>query len=119
MTPLPLDPLPVPLSLDASGTLRVRDTRIPLERVVHAYLDGASPETIVDWFDTLKLADVYIVVAYYLTHKETVEAYMRQREQVAEEVRRKIEAAQPPRAGLRAELLARGARLEARNAAAG
>jgi len=102
---------PLPLYPDEHGGLRVGDARIPLERVIEAYLDGAEPDTIVRWFDTLRLADVYAVISYYLNHEAEVTEYLRQRDQQAEEVRRRIEAAQPPRPNLRQELLARQARL--------
>ena len=119
MSTLAIETLPVPLRQDETGTIRVGDSRIPLERVVESYLDGATPETIVDWFDTLRLADVYAVIAYYLDHKDQVQDYICRQDAVAAEVRRKIEAAQPPRPGLREELLARRARMEARNASPG
>jgi uncharacterized protein (DUF433 family) len=112
-------PQPVPLTSDDTGAWRVGGTRIPLERVIEAYKDGATPETIVRWFDSLRLADVYAVLSYYLNHTDEVEAYLREREAVAAEVRRKIEAGQPPRPGLRDELLARRARTEADDAPAG
>jgi uncharacterized protein (DUF433 family) len=110
---------PVPLTRDDSGTLRVNGTRIPLERIVEAHQAGATPETIVQWFDSLRLADVYSVLSYYLNHPDEVETYLREREAQAAEVRRRIEAGQPPRPGLRAELLARRARTEAGDTASG
>ena len=100
-------PLPVPLTRDDTGTWRVGGTRIPLERVIEAYKDGAPPETIVRWFDSLRLADVYAVLSYYLNHPQDVEEYMRARDAAAAEIRRKIEAGQSPRPGMRDELLAR------------
>jgi len=119
MTTLTLKSVPLPLRVIENGTIRIGDSRIPLERVVRCYLDGYTPETIVDAYDTLRLADVYAVIGYYLDHREEVQDYMRQQEELAEEIRRKIEALQPPRPGLREELLARRARLEANHAASG
>jgi uncharacterized protein (DUF433 family) len=97
----------------------VGDTRVLLELVIEAYLDGATPETIVRWFDSLRLADVYAVISYYLNHSEQVKEYLRQREDEAADVRRKIEAVQPARPGFREALLARRARLENPDAPAG
>jgi len=87
-----------------------------LERIVHAFEDGATPEAIVQSYDTLQLADVYAVVTWYLRHKEEVEDYLRQRAAEAEAIRRTIEAKQPDRAGLRARLLARRAQKEGADA---
>lgn len=103
---------PVPLRQDSTGAIRVGDTRVLLELVIEAYLDGATPETIVQWFDSLRLADVYAVISYYLNHEDEVKEYLRRRDELAEEVRRKIEAAQPSRPNFRDELLARRARME-------
>src|SRR5947199_1654561 len=110
---------PVPLDQDETGAIRVGKTRVLLELVIEAYLDGATPETIVQWFESLRLADVYAVISYYLNHSEEIKEYLRQRQEVAEEVRRKIEAHQPQRPRFREELLARRARRENGNAAPG
>jgi uncharacterized protein (DUF433 family) len=97
----------VPLFEDGQGGLRVTGTRIPLERIIYAYQNGENPEGIIDSYDTLQLADVYAVLAWYLAHKEEVEAYLARREKEAKEIRQAIEAQQPDRAGLRDRLMAR------------
>ena len=114
-----IEPQPVPLRQDEMGAIRVGNTRVLLELVIEAYRDGASPETIVKWFDSLRLADVYGVIYYYLNHREEVDGYLRQREKQAEEMRNKIEATQPTRPSFREELLARKARMENQNATDG
>ena len=108
---------PVPLRVDNQGTIRVGKTRIPFERVIESYQSGATPEGIVESFDTLRLADVYSVIAYYLNHRSEVEAYLHERERLAEDLRHKIETTQPRRAGLKEELLKRRAQLENGSAA--
>lgn len=112
---LVLEPLTIPLVRLENGVYRVTGTRIPLERIVECYQEGMTPEDIVRDFDTLRLADVYIVISYYLDHKEAVEEYMREQKQEAEAIRRMIEASQPRHADLREELLARRARMEKGN----
>jgi uncharacterized protein (DUF433 family) len=97
---------PPPLRLDESGTLRVGNTRVPIDTVVSAYESGVTPEEIVLGFDTLQLADVYAVISYYLEHREEVEAYLDYRRQHAEKVRARFEA-QYPTSGIRRRLLAR------------
>lgn len=120
-TKLPLDPRPVPLTELDNGVLRVTGTRIPLERVVEHYKAGQTPEQIVHAFDSLRLADVYTLIGYYLDHTEQVEEYLRQQEVYAEEIRRKIEDTQGPPRVTREVLLERWARREEarRNAEAG
>lgn len=117
-TNLDLEPRAVPLTRLENGVYRVTGTRIPLERIVDCYEEGAIPEEIVRDFDTLKLADVYAVISYYLDHKDAVEKYMREQEEESEAIRRMIEASQPQRPGFREELLRRKALLEKNNAPA-
>lgn len=109
---LATEPQVVPLTRLENGVYRVTGTRIPLERIIECYKAGLTPEDIVDAYDSLRLSDVYTIIGYYLDHKEEVEAYLREQDEEAEEIRRMIEAAQPPRPGLREELLARWARLQ-------
>ena len=78
-----------PLSEDATGALRVGNSRVLLEIVVRAFQDGATPETIVQRYSTLALPDVYSVLAYYLRHPSEVEEYLARREQKAEEIQRR------------------------------
>ena len=109
MTVLDFEPLTVvvPLREEPSGVLRVGKSRVLLELVLHAFKAGATPEAIVQSYDTLNLADVYAVVSRYLAAPGPFEEYLRIREQVAAESRRKIEEFQGPQVNLRAILLAR------------
>ena len=83
-----------PLTEDATGALRVGNSRVLLEIVVRAFQDGATPETIVQRYSTLALPDVYAVLAYYLRHPSEVEEYLARREEKAEEVQRRIKSQQ-------------------------
>src|SRR5881227_1995570 len=100
----------LPLRLTEDGTIRVANSRVSLDSVVHHYKLGASAEQIAQKFPALDLADVYAVITYYLNHEETVEEYLRQQEAAGEEVQKKIESDpgyQKNSADLRARLLAR------------
>lgn len=97
---------PPPLRADENGAVRVGKTRVTLDTVIGAYEDGATVEEIVIDYPTLQLKDVYAVIAYYLGHREEIEAYLEQRRQEAEEIRQKVEACFPPD-GIRDRLLAR------------
>lgn len=94
-------PNPVPLCQDRDGAIRVQGTRVLLDLVVRAFDDGATPEAIVQRYETLRLADVYAVISYYLAHREEVEGYLQEREVEAEEIRKKIEASQPDMSHIR------------------
>jgi uncharacterized protein (DUF433 family) len=111
--PLTIHEDTVPLRVDETGTVRIGQTRVILELVIHAFQDGATPEQIVQDYDTLNLADVYAVIGYYLRHRAEVEAYLAERAAAADELRKKIEAAQRDLPDIRARLLAARARKEA------
>jgi uncharacterized protein (DUF433 family) len=96
-----------PVRLDSSGALRVGESRALVELVIRAFQDGATPEAIVQRYPTTTLADVYGVIAYYLRHRDDIEAYLEQRERQAGEIRQRIEARQGDLGELRRRLLAR------------
>lgn len=103
---IPLSPDEPPLRQDASGALRIGNSRVLLELVVHAFQDGATPEAIVQRYPTTTLADIYAVIAYYLRHREEVESYLAEREKQASRVRQRIEAQQGDLADIRSRLRA-------------
>jgi uncharacterized protein (DUF433 family) len=88
----------IPLRTDEHGAIRIGKTRVLLELVIHAYYMGETPEGIVDSYPTLTTSDVYAVIAYYLAHRDEIEAYMRQRDEQAEQIIRDIEANLTPEA---------------------
>lgn len=104
---LPLESDPAPLRYGEDGTIRIGQTRVPLETVVFAFNEGASAEEIAYRFPSLELADIYATITYYLRHRATVDEYVRGQEGKAQELRRTIEAQQPGRGSLRERLLAR------------
>jgi len=101
-----IDAEPIPLSLDPDGVIRVAKTRVTLDTVVQAFLDGATAEEIVNQYPVLDLADVYAVIGYFLRHQSDVEAYLQQRQEQADAIRMENETRFPPQ-GIRNRLLAR------------
>jgi hypothetical protein len=65
MTMLDFEPLTVtvPLREEPPGVFRVGESRVLLELVLRAFQAGATPEAIVQSYDTLNLADVYAVIS--------------------------------------------------------
>src|SRR5438445_7550189 len=92
---LPLQADPPPLRVDEGGAVRVGKSRISLDLVVEQYENGMTPEDMVRAYDTLVLADVYAVIAYYLQHRDEVRPYLKRRQEEAEGLRAKIEADRP------------------------
>ena len=103
-----IESLSPPLRRDASRALRVGSSRVLVELVLRAFQDGSTPEAIMQRFPTITLADAYAVIAYYLGHREDLDAYLMEREEHGESVRRRIESRQGDLADLRERLLARG-----------
>jgi len=97
---------PIPLETDADGVVRVRGTRVTLDTIVIAFNEGATAEEIVHQYPSLHLAEVYAVISYYLRRRSDVEAYLRQRQQQADEIRKQNESRFDPH-GVRDRLLAR------------
>ncbi len=80
-----------PLALWEDGSIRIGSSRVTLDSVVHEFTDGATAEQIQDDFPTLSLREIYGAISYYLEHEEQVEAYLRKRDQEADQIRREIE----------------------------
>lgn len=95
-----------PFSTDEAGVLRIEGTRVPLDSVIHAFNEGATPEEVAQDFPTLDLATIYSVIGYYLHNRTEIEQYLEQRKVQREELKREIEDRFNP-LGIRERLLAR------------
>ena len=82
----------VPLILTEDGTIRITGSSVPLESVLFQYEHGTSPEQIQESFTSLRLADIYAVISYYLNHREQVNEYLLGQEMKAEALRDDIES---------------------------
>lgn len=96
----------IPLRRDEYGVIRVAGTRVTLDTVIHVFKAGASAEDVVEQYPSLTLPDVYMVLSYYLRHRDEVETYLERRAREDEGVRRQNEARFDSR-GIREMLLAR------------
>ena len=90
---LTYDEVRVPVKVWDGGAVRVGKTRVSLESVLGAYIRGASPiEIAYEMFPGLEIADVYLVIGYYLTRQEEGEAYLRRCDEEWERVKAEIDA---------------------------
>jgi uncharacterized protein (DUF433 family) len=103
----PPQPLTVPLRLDERGAWRVGNTRVLLDVVIYEFNHGASPDQIVEAYDSLTVHDVYHVIAYYLANRESVDVYLAEQEAQAEAIRRKFESDFPDNVMTKEKLLKR------------
>lgn len=68
----------MPLVVTELGTIRIKGSRVSLNSIIHHFKLGATTEQIVQSFPSLSLGDVYSSIAYYLTHRQKIEAYLEQ-----------------------------------------
>lgn len=95
------------------GTLRITGSRVPIDTVIYHFKLGATAEEIGYKFSSLRLADIYGVIYYYLANREEVEGYLSQQEAEGYAVQQRIEsdpAYQQSKAEMRERLLARWAK---------
>lgn len=99
---------PTPLNTNAEGAILVGQTRVTLATVIAAFQQGATAEEIASRYPSLRLADIYGAIAFYLNHQAEVEAYLQQQQQESQETRNRNESRFNSQA-LRNRLLARKA----------
>lgn len=97
---------PPPLTTNIDGVVLVGQTRVTLDTVITVFENGATAEEIVYRYPSLRLADVYGAIAYYLNHQEEVQSHRLNYQQHAQTVRQQNEA-KPESQTLRERLLAR------------
>jgi uncharacterized protein (DUF433 family) len=77
---MPLTNLPLFLTADEHGEVRLTGHRIGLEDVVHFYNEGYSPEMLLGQFPTLSLPLIHKTIAYYLENEAEVHRYLQENE---------------------------------------
>ena len=97
-----------PFKISEEGVIKICKTRVPLDTVIYAFLDGASAEEIVQRFPTLTLAEVYQTIGYYLRNRSKIDQYLKEREAYREAVRQQNEERFQTK-GIRERLLVRQA----------
>lgn len=60
----------------SDNAIRLKGTRIGIERILQDYELGATPEEIVIRYPSLSLQQVYAAITYYLANREVVDAYL-------------------------------------------
>jgi uncharacterized protein (DUF433 family) len=84
--------LTVPFTVTEFGTIRIADSRVSLDSIVHNYKLGATAEQIAYSFPSLKLKDIHLAIAYYLTHRDEVEEYLHQQKNESEALIQQLES---------------------------
>lgn len=86
----------LPLKIDEQGTIYISRTKVTLDILIARYQQGDSPEAMHEGFPTVSLTDIYAVIAYYLAHRDELDAYLKQRDDDVERIRQEMEARYTP-----------------------
>lgn len=86
-----IDKQTVPLDLGADGVMRVGGTRVTFDSIAAAFDEGSTCEEIAQQYPALRLPDIYVVVGYYLNHREELRLYFDRRQSE----RAKLESERP------------------------
>lgn len=70
-------------------------SRVSLESVVYQFLQGESPEGIVQAYPSLSLLQVYGGITFYLAHRSEIDEYLRRGEARFDELARAAREANP------------------------
>ncbi len=77
--------------------IRIKGTRVGIETVLLAYLDGACPEEIQRTYPSTTLEQVYATITYYLANKDAVQTYLDDYLAYSEEAQRRFDEDPPER----------------------
>ncbi len=58
------------------GGYWIGDTRVSLDSIVYAFLNGQTAESIAQSFPLLSLEQVYGAIAYYLAYRTRIDTYL-------------------------------------------
>jgi hypothetical protein len=78
------------------GTFKVGRSDVSLDSVVYQFWDGVSPESICRSFPTLTLEEAYGAIAYYLAHRDEVDAYLRRQDERWVELKAEMDSKPDP-----------------------
>lgn len=97
---------PTPIETGTDGVVRVAKTRVTLDTIVTAFLEGCTSEEIGEQYPSLQLSDIYFVIGYYLRHQDEVHTYLAERQRQSDIIQQETEQRFDP-IGIRDRLLAR------------
>lgn len=103
---LTFDEIRVPVQVWEDGSVRVGGSRVTLATVLYAFNGGAKPESLLEMFPGIDLADAYHLFGYYLARSDEVAEYLGKCDDEWDRVKAEIDA-QPGQRELRERIRAR------------
>jgi uncharacterized protein (DUF433 family) len=89
------------LEIRSADDVRVRGTRVGIEHLLSAYLEGSQPEEIALEFPSVSLEQVHGVIAWYLGNRVEADAHLKRWQGRAQEARRQQSLSAQPEVILR------------------
>jgi uncharacterized protein (DUF433 family) len=86
------------------GIYRVADSRVSLDSIVYAFLEGHTAESIQQSFPVLTLEQVYGAITYYLANREAIEVYLQKQEAAFQTLKETLHRNNPKMAKRLAEI---------------
>jgi len=83
---------------------QMENTRVSLDSIVYAFLEGHTAESIQQSFPLLTLEQVYGAITYYLAHREAIDAYLQEQAAAFETLKETLRQTNPHMAQRLAEL---------------
>jgi len=96
----------IPLHQNEDGTIRVKGSRVTLDTIVGRTRVGDTPEEIHEGFPTVTLAEINLIIEWYLNNQIEADEYLEERYIEAERLRIEIQS-QPEYIAFREKLLRR------------
>jgi len=96
-----------PLKVWADGTIRIGQSRIKIERIIKAFVNGSSAEQFAHDYPTVTVEDAYGAIFYYLRHKATLDEHVAEMDRQGDEAERLIEEKFGSQQGMRERIIAR------------
>src|SRR5678815_3513967 len=85
-------PHTVPLVQWGNGSVRVQNSRVTLETIVHRMQRGDTTEEINDSFPTVSVTQIKEILAWYFDNKTEADQYLQEVEEEGERLQRWIES---------------------------
>lgn len=76
---------------DPGGAFKVSQSRVSLDSIVYAYLEGCSAESIAEDFPGLTAEEVHGAIAFYLANRDEVHAYLERQGALWDQLRAQID----------------------------
>jgi uncharacterized protein (DUF433 family) len=81
--------------VERDGNLYVGDTRVQVQGVIAQWQHGLSPEEVQRCFPHVPLVAVYATITYYLEHREELDAFFHEQDELFARLKAESEAKNP------------------------